>query len=620
MTAYARAVVAGERPAAKRQIQACERHLRDLARARTVEFPYYFDADEAANRIAFFAHLRHSKGREWAGQPLVLRPDQQFTIGSLFGWKRASDDLRRFTTSYKQTPKKQGKSTEAGGVGLQLAFFDGEDGAYVPCAATKKDQARIVFGEALNMVRRSPDLSKRLKWLSNVIYHEGTTSKMEPIGADEDTLDGINPSGAILDEWHAHKTRGVTEQIEESMGTRPQPLLYGITTPGFDKQTICYEKYTYACGVLDGTIVDETYFVFIADCDEVDDWQSPIAWAKSNPGLGAVGVWLWQGVSVEDAQQRLDDMRQEALIEVNGDPRVADRLVAQRVGGSVKLRDLVSRAKKAAFSPAAQNTFKRFRLGLWTEQSVRAIDMAAWDACRGPKSWQEMRQELQPRLAFGGLDLASTQDIAGLGFVLPATDDPEAYDLIPHLFIPEKRLASRQERERLESFVAQRALEKTAGHTIDYGHVRQRMRETRDAVRDLRHVGYDPWNATKFADDCATEDGFVMVEVRQGTISMGEPTKKFLDLVADGKIRHGGHPVLRWMAQNLAVKTDDNGNLKPDKKRSAEKIDGIVALIIALACALRAKPKRKRSPYASRGAYIVTAEGRRELVPPGGDA
>lgn len=615
VTSYARAVLAGARPAAKRQRQACERHVRDLTRQRTVAFPYYFDIDEALARIAFFGHLRHSKGREWAGQPLTLSPFQCFKIGSIFGWKRASDDLRRFTSTYVQTPKKQGKSTEAAGVGIQLAFFDGEDGAEVPCAATKKDQARIVFGEALRMVRRSPHLAKRLKWLSNVIYNEASNSKMEPIGADEDTMDGFNPSGAIIDEWHAHKTRGVTDQIEESMGTRAQPLLFGITTPGFDKQSICYEKFSYACAVLDGSIEDETVFVFIADIDEDDDWQDPRAWAKANPGLGEVGLWLWRGMSVEDALAQLEHLRQSVMIEADGNARVADRIVAQRIGGSVKLRDLAVRAKRAAFAPAAQNTFKRFRLGLWTEQSVRAIDMAAWSACAGARPWKDIDGSFAGRSAFGGVDLASTQDIAGIGWLLE-TDVSDVYDVAVDLFIPKKRLAVRQEKARLEAFAAAGALTITEGNVIDYRVIRQRMRERREQLRTTREIGYDPWNATQFATECQDDDGFTMVEVRQGTYSMAEPTKKFLDGIVDGKLRHGNHPVLTWVAGHFVTAGDSKGNLTPDKKRASEKIDPLVMLVIALFCAIRAKPvKRKTSVYASRGAAVVTVDGARDLLP-----
>lgn len=617
VTSYAQAVIAGTLPASKRHRQACERHLRDLKRQRTAAFPYYFDLTAVDDTLEFYAHCKHSKG-EWAGQPFVPAQWQQFGIGSLFGWKRVTDGLRRYKRVYDQEPRKNGKSTKVAPIAIRCTFFDGEDGADGYSFATKKDQARVSFDAAKSMVITSPELRSRLKWLTSNIHMPSTSSKFEPLGADEDTLDGLNVHFAIGDEVHAMKTRGLIDVIETAMGARRQPLMYLITTPGFDRHSICYEIYSYACSVLDQSITDETFFAFIADMDDEDDWMDPRAWAKSNPGLGLVGRWLWDGATVDEALARESALRTASVAEMGGDQLLGERLFSERIGGSVKLQDLDDLARKAQSSLAAQNTFRRLRLGQWTEQSVRAIPMDQWDECRGKKSWQELRESFEGRKGGPGLDLATRSDIAGAVWLLEATDEPGAYDVVPDMFIPEERIDSRREAQRIRQFVEQGALTATEGNIIDYGVIRQHLNDTREQLDRTDTVGYDPWNATQLAQQLKDEDGFDMLEIRQGTRSMGEPTKLLLSLIATKKIRHGGHPLLRWMASNFATKEDSNGNLCPDKSRSSEKIDGIVALIIRLAClvAQPAAPVKKKSVYATRLASVVTAAGVQALQAP----
>ncbi len=324
VTAYAQAVVDGDVPAGTYHRLACARHLRDRERQRRKAFPYRFDVARATQVIRFFAQLTHYKG-EWAGQPLVLAPWQQFIVGSLFGWLRTADNLRRFRVAYNEVPRKNGKSTMSAGIGIYLAFFDGEPGSETFCAATKRDQAKIIFTDAKRMVQRSPALKSRIGVFVGNLHRVETASKLEPLGADADSLDGLNPHGILIDELHAQKTRAVVDVLETATGARRQPLQFAITTAGYDRTSVCYQHHAYSVQVLEGTVTDDTWFAFIAAADEGDDWQQPATWAKANPNLGV----------------------------------------------SVKLDDLARQCHKAAHMPAEQNTFRRLQLNQWVEQAER---------------------------------------------------------------------------------------------------------------------------------------------------------------------------------------------------------------------------------------------------------
>src|SRR5919106_1716223 len=279
VTAYARAVTEG-RVLTNRLVRlACARHFEDLcsAAARGLRF----DVAAARHAIAFFGFLRHSKG-EWAGQTFALAPWQAFVVGSLFGWKR-SDGLRRFRTAYCAVPRKNGKSTLSAGIGLYLLVADGEHGAEIYSAATSRDQARIVFDEAKRMVASSPALKRRVGSLINNLHVVATASRFMPLSSDSSTMDGLNVHGAIIDELHAHRTRNVVDVLETATGARRQPLLFEITTAGYDRHSICFEHQDYSIKVLQGTVPDDSWFGFIAAADEGDDWTDPEVWRKANP-------------------------------------------------------------------------------------------------------------------------------------------------------------------------------------------------------------------------------------------------------------------------------------------------------------------------------------------------
>ena len=395
VTAYARSVTEGALPANRLVRLACERHLDDLSTGpgRGLRF----DLSAARHAIDFFGFLRHSKG-EWAGDTFTLAPWQAFIVGSLFGWRR-DDGLRRFRTAYCAVPRKNGKSTTSAGIGLYLLVADDEQGAEVYSAATTRDQARIVFDEAKRMVASSPALRRRVEPLINNLHVAATASRFMPLSSDSSTMDGLNVHGAIIDELHAHKTRGVVDVLDTATGARRQPLLFEITTAGYDRHSICFEHHDYSSKVLEGVLQDDSWFAYIAAADEGDDWTDPEVWRKANPNFGI----------------------------------------------SVKQDDLARKAEKAIALPGAQNAFRRMHLNEWTEQAERWIDMAAWDACRWPVDLEPLRG----RPCFGGLDLSTTTDVTALAWVFPPDHDDGLWQVLSRYFVPEDNLRKRAERDRV---------------------------------------------------------------------------------------------------------------------------------------------------------------------------
>jgi phage terminase large subunit-like protein len=532
VTAYARAVAGGQILSNRLVRVACERHLADLTSATGSGFR--FDRAAAQHAIDFFGFLRHSKG-EWAGQTFELAPWQVFVVGCLFGWQQ-SDGLRRFRTAYCAVPRKNGKSTLSAGIGLYLLVSDGEQGAEIYSAATSRDQARIVFDEAKRMVGSSPALQRRVGILINNLHVAATTSRFMPLSSDASTMDGLNVHGAIIDELHAHRNRHVVDVLETATGARRQPLLFEITTAGYDRHSICFEHHDYSIKVLEGTVPDDSWFAFIAAADEDDDWSAPEVWRKANPNFGL----------------------------------------------SVKEDDLARKAEKAIALPGAQNAFRRMHLNEWTEQAERWIDVAAWDACDGLIDLDQLRG----RPCFGGLDLSTTTDVTALAWVFPPKDDDDLWQVLSRYFVPADNLRKRAERDRVpyDLWAAQGFIEATPGNVVDYGAIEQRILAD-SALFQVREIAYDPWNATHIALRLQ-EEGAAMVEFRQGFRSMAAPTRELEKLIVSKKLAHGGNPVTRWMAANVAVAQDPAGNLKPAKDKSTERIDGIVALIMAIGRAL----------------------------------
>jgi phage terminase large subunit-like protein len=545
---YASFVAGGEVPACRWTRLAAERHLRDLedGAARGL----VFDPAAAQHATDFFGFLKHSKG-EWAGQPFALQPWQTFLVASLFGWKR-NDGLRRFRTAYNEVARKSGKSTLAAGIGLHLFFADGEPGAEVYTAATKRDQARITHGEATRMVQASPVLRRRIGVVRDNLHVVSTASKFEPLGADADFMDGLNVHGAIIDELHAHRTREVWDVLETATGARRQPLLFAITTAGFDRETICWELHEYALKVLEGVIDDDSFFAFLSAFDEGDDWADEAVWAKANPSLGV----------------------------------------------SVKLDDLRRKAAKAKETPAAQNAFRRLHLCEWTQQEERWLDIEAWNACAFPVDPDALRG----RRCLAGLDLSSTTDLTALVLYFPRDDGPS--EVLPFFFMPADNVLQRVRSDRVpfDAWAREGHLQLTEGNIVDYAAIREKVHDLAEAY-PIAEIAYDRWNATGLITQLQG-DGLTMVPFGQGFASMSAPVKELEKLVLGRELAHGGHPVLRWNVANAMVRQDPAGNHKLDKAKSRDRVDGVVALAMAIGRAMVA-PKPFRSVYEDRGVLIL---------------
>ena len=548
--AYAKSVLAGEVLTGHLVQLACERHLRDLETGGARHL--FFDYEEAEKVIAFFPLLRHSKG-EWAGQPFILEPWQAFIIGSIFGWKRR-DGTRRFRTAYNEVARKNGKSTLSAGIGLKLAFFDNEAGAEVYSAATKREQAKIVWGEAQRMVKSTPGLKGRITAFVGNLHQESSNSKFEPLGADEDSLDGLNIHGAIIDELHAHKSRVVWDILETATGSRRQPLIFVITTAGFDRNSICWQQHDYGVKVLEGILEDDTYFAYIAQLDPGDSWLDSGVWPKANPNLEV----------------------------------------------SLKLLDLETLCARAKEMPSAQYAFRRLHLDEWTEAESRWLDVGVYDS-NNIHSLDS--SEYKGHLSFMGLDLSTTVDITAWVSLFRCQHEEGAYDILPLFFVPGDAVQKRVLRDRVpyDLWIRQGFIIATAGNVIDYDAIRERIKVRATEV-DIRELGYDPWNATQLATQLES-DGARIAPVRQGYISLSEPTKALEALILSRKFHHGGNPVLRWMFSNVIIEQDASGNMKPSKAKSTERIDGVVATIIALSCAIR--HGEGRSIYEERGLIIL---------------
>jgi phage terminase large subunit-like protein len=560
---YARDAAAGRIVVSRWVRLAARRHLDDLRDGP--KRGLYFDPSAAQHVIDFFGFLRHSKG-EWAGQEFILQPWQQFILWCLFGWKRRSDGARRFRTAYAEIARKNGKSTLAAGLGLYLFFADGEPGAEVYCVATMKDQARIVFTEAERMRKSSPALRQRIVSFRNNMNVPAMNSKFEPLSSDEDTLDGLNLSGAIVDEFHAHKTRLLIDVIETATAARLQPLTFKITTAGYDRETVCWTDREYGLKVLEGINQDDTLFVFVAALDEGDDWENEKNWPKANPGLNV----------------------------------------------SVKIDDLRRKANKAKQDPSALNSFLRLHLNVWTNQETAAIKMDDWNACVGfslqGTDSRALRDDMEKRLegeaCYIGCDLSSTEDITAVVKLFPPSDSHEKYIALADFWVPEENIERKVKEFRAPYDVWAREgfLRATPGNVVDYDAVRTQILADFERY-DVRELAFDPWNATQFANDLQKSgiDAERLVKFNQTIAMFAEPTKRLIEeLVLARKLAHLGNPVLRWMASNLVVWEDGNGNKRPTKKSARGKIDGIVALIMALGRAI-ASPGDGGSVYESRG-------------------
>ena len=564
---YIKGVLSGKIVVGRLVRLAVERHVRDLDEGPNRGL--WFDEEEAAFAIQFIELLKHSKG-EWAGDLFILEPWQAFIVWCVFGWKK-EDGTRRFRTAFNSLGRKNGKSTLAAGIGLKLFVADNEPGAEVYTAATKREQAKIVHDEAKRMVKAS-SLHKMVTILRDNMSVEATNSKYEPLGADADVTDGLNVSGCIVDEVHAHKTRALWDVLDTATGSRRNPLMFGITTAGdgSDRESIYWKLKEYAVKVLEGSVEDDSWFAFIAALDDGDDWSDEGVWPKANPNLGV----------------------------------------------SVKIDDLRRKCRKAKETPSDVNNFRRKHCNEDTESVTAWITAAQWDACAGGDWYdedglkEEIREQYRGRAGWVAGDLSSVSDLTALAVAFPSESDADTeptVDVFVAAWCPRANALTRSRDRRVPySMWAERgALELTEDDSVDYDAPRAWLKNARDVWGwRIQEVAMDPWNARYLVTKLEEEDEFEIFEHRQGFTSMTAPCKTTERLVLARKIRHGGHPVLRWCVSNCAVRLDPAGNIKLDKEKSGEKIDVAMAMVMAVGRAVVCRDVE--SIYESRG--ILYAE------------
>jgi phage terminase large subunit-like protein len=514
----------------------------------------YYDEESAALAVDFFAEmLCHTKG-PLVGKPFILEPWQEDVTRSLFGWKRP-DGTRRFRRSYITIPRKNGKSTWAAGLALYALFADGEGGAECYCAATEREQASLVFNVAAGMVRKNDKLypaSKIIDSQKRIVYKE---SFLRAIPANESAAHGFNCHCVIGDELHAWVGRSMYDVLITGSGARSQPLIVWITTAGYDRHSICWTEYTYARKIRDGQIDDPAYLPVIYEATEGDDWKDPDVWRKANPNFG---------ISIRE-----DYIAQEA--------------------------------KRAEEEPSYQNTFRRLHLNQWTSQKVRWFRMDDWRDCPCTN------EPLTPKeLTYGGLDLASTTDLTA--WCVLQKNAAGAYRARWQFWIPEDRMrhVERTDRVPYAQWLREGWVNVIPGARINQDAIEKVIVE--DAKRfDLKLVGYDPWNAEGLTVRLDEKHGIDVVKIRQGYASLSAPSKELEAAVLAKTIDHGGNPVVEWMIENVEAQTDINGNIRPVRPEhgaSGKKIDGVVALILAIAVALTA-PEKRPSVYETRGPLLV---------------
>ena len=556
-------------------------NIRKLKKYKPTKFKQkssVYDKSAADYAVAFIENLCHTKGT-WAGKPFELIDWQEQIIRDLFGTLKPNG-YRQFNTAYIEIPKKQGKSELAAAVALLLTCGDGEERAEVYGCAADRQQAAIVFDVAADMVRMCPALSKRVKILASQkrLIYTPTNSFYQVLSAEAYSKHGFNIHGVVFDELHTQPNRKLFDVMTKGSGdARMQPLYFLITTAGTDTHSICYETHQKAKDIIEGRKIDPTFYPVIYGADESDDWTDPKVWKKANPSLDIT-------VGIDKVKAACESAKQ---------------------------------------TPGEENAFRQLRLNQWVKQAVRWMPMEKWDKC----AFAVDEDELEGRVCYGGLDLSSTTDITtfvlvfppslggaasvprlGDGFATsccPPLDEDDKYIILPYFWIPEDNLTLRVNRDHVPYDVWERQgyLQTTEGNVVHYGFIEQFIERLGERF-NIREIAFDRWGAVQMVQNLEGM-GFTVVPFGQGFKDMSPPTKELMKLVLEQKIAHGGHPVLRWNMDNIYIRTDPAGNIKADKEKSTEKIDGAVATIMALDRAIRCGNDHGASVYDERGILFI---------------
>lgn len=517
----------------------------------------HYDKRKADYAVAFIQALKHTKGR-WAGKPFELLGWQERIVRDLFGTIKP-DGYRQFTTAYVEIPKKQGKSELAAAIALLLTCADGEERAEVYGCAADRQQASIVFEVAADMVRLCPPLARRVKILASQkrIVYTPTNSFYQVLSAEAYSKHGFNISGVVFDELHTQPNRALFDVMTKGSGdARTQPLYFLITTAGTNTASVCFEQHQKARDILDGKKNDPTFYPVIYGADLEDDWLDEDVWRKANPSL--------------DITVPIDKVR--------------------------------AAAHSAQLNPAEENAFRQLRLNQWVKQSIRWMPMHLWDKGSAPIGLAS----LEGRVCYAGLDLASTTDITALVLVFPPRDETDPYVVVPHFWIPEDNIELRVSRDHVpyDQWEREGLLHTTEGNVVHYAAIEAFIEELGTRY-DIREIAYDRWGAVQMSQNLDAL-GFTVVPFGQGFKDMSPPSKELMKLALEGRIQHGGNKVLAWMVDNIHIRTDPAGNIKPDKQKSTEKIDGVVALIMALDRAIRnGNAAPSHSVYDERGLLVL---------------
>ena len=528
---YVEDVLSEKIPACKHVKDACQRQVDDLARWSKKSAPFTFDVERAAKVCRFIELLPHTKG-PLAGTPIVLEPWQIFSLTTVFGWVTPAG-FRRYRRVYIEVPRGNGKSALSSALALYMMAADGEGGAECYSFATTRDQAKIVFNDAKQMAKKSPRLcqSLGLDVQAHVVLQLDTASKFEAQSAEGSTLDGLNTHFACVDELHAHRTRSVFDVVETSIGKRSQSLLWVITTAGSNRAGICYEVRGFVLKVLNGSTKDESQFGIIYGLDDGDDWTTEDALKKANPNWGI----------------------------------------------SVMPEVLLPLQAKAMAMPSASNNFKTKHLNEWVNSDTAWLDMRAWARCGDPTLDKD---QFIGEPCILGLDLASKIDVAAkVRLFTREIDDKTHYYVFGEYYLPQEAV-EKAENSQYQGWEQLGLLTVTPGAVTDFGAIEDGLlQDTSDF--EVSEVAYDPFQATQLSTRMS-EQGLPMVEMRPTVLNFSEPMKQLEALVLEGRLHHDGDPVLEWMVSNVVCHIDAKDNIYPRKDRTENKIDGVVALIMAL--------------------------------------